>query len=171
MQEERRAILERKRNLLLLIARYLEDHGMANTVESLAKECGLVSSLNDYVLCDNIDLDTVYLDYMSYYRVKFGRPPHIAKRQEAGNNKVVIKRSRRIRSHKSASSTDKTTEEEAEVNRVKPDLGDALTVSQCMKQKVDGDAELIDFCRIRPTLKSFSNYTQEWGELANVICR
>lgn len=33
-------------------------------------------------MCDNIDLDTIYLDYCSYYHLKFGKQPKIVKRLE-----------------------------------------------------------------------------------------
>lgn len=172
-------MLERKRNLLLLIARYLEDHGMSNTVECLVKECGPLS-INEYALCDNIDLDTIYLDYMSYYRVKFGRAPNIAKRQEAGKMehlraaKLVVKRSR-MRSMGGSSEKNKTTEEEVLMHQEKPlltaNFNDSLIVSQCLKQKEMNDELGGDFCRIRPSLKSYCNYSPEWGELASIICR
>lgn len=85
-QEERRSILERKRHLLLLIAQYLSDHGLGNTVEILAKESSLLASTRrEFALCDNIDLESMYLDYISHHQLKFGRMPKITKRLDGPN--------------------------------------------------------------------------------------
>lgn len=82
-QEERRSILERKRHLLLLISQYLSDHGLCNTVDILAKESSLLATTRrEVVLCDNVDLESMYLDYVSHHQLKFGRMPKIAKRLE-----------------------------------------------------------------------------------------
>lgn len=174
LQEERRAIYERKRNLILLIARYLEDLGMANTVECMAKESG---ALGDYVLCDNVDLDTIYMDYISYYRVKFGRPPNIAKRKDALN----VERSRaaslgakrsKMRGTGATSSKpplDVELTREQTLELLKSGLQKTMIVSQCSKPVIDRMEENTRL--LRPPLRSFSNYTPEWGELANIVCR
>lgn len=36
----------------------------------------------DFVVCDNVDLDTLYLEYSSFYEVKFGKKPRFVKRIE-----------------------------------------------------------------------------------------
>lgn len=151
----------------------------------------MATLLSEYVLCDNIDLDTLYLDYTSYYRVKFGKPPLITKRLEATSanggkssdnhqrtaSKVLKKcRMRNI----FGLSLDKpaTLMDELDVNGektatdggVSAELSESLIVSQCTRP-IGTMEELCEFPRIRPTLRSFSNYTPEWGELANIVCR
>lgn len=37
----------------------------------------------DIVVCDNIDLDTILLDYSDYYHIKFNKQPKICKRIDA----------------------------------------------------------------------------------------
>ena len=46
---------------------------------SLSKETNI--DLNRYVVCDNVDLETVLMDYESFYYTKFSRYPKITKKQ------------------------------------------------------------------------------------------
>lgn len=146
---------------------------MSNTVESLVKECGLLA-LNDRVLCDNIDLDTIYLDYLMYYRVKFGRSPNISKRQEVVKTEQLSRSGKTLKKSRLrglGSSSERAMEDEGCREKILPELelGESLVVSQCLKPN-DVD-KFEDYSRIRPTLNSFRNYTPEWAELASIICR
>lgn len=62
---------------MYLIERYLKDNGLYDTCECLKNEARLQ---NDYEICDNIDLDSIYLEYASFYQVKFGKNPKILKK-------------------------------------------------------------------------------------------
>lgn len=185
IQEEKRAILERKRNLFLLIARYISDHGLTNTSEILAKECGLLA-INDHVLCDNVDLETVYLDYMSYYSLKFGRPPKIAKRLEVLDLSIgnpARKQSRTSLAGRPQSLLRKCTtlKSDMELAREKVELletslGDTMIVSQLRGDAQAKDEELkcsqiAGVERLLKPLRDFANYTPEWNDLAKIVCR
>lgn len=77
--EEIRNIHARRKNLLYLMQRYLNDNGFYGTASALKNEAKLSE---DYELCDNIDLDGIYLEYASYYQLKFGKYPKILKKQQ-----------------------------------------------------------------------------------------
>lgn len=55
----------------------MNDFGLKEARLALLTETNLSS---DYRVCDNIDLDTIYLDYCSYYHLKFGKQPKIVKK-------------------------------------------------------------------------------------------
>ncbi|KAG4072113.1 hypothetical protein HA402_015612 [Bradysia odoriphaga] len=93
MEEERRLLNERKRNILLLISQYLKDNGMFYTSASLEREA--LYNARDYQLCDNVDLDSIYLEYVSYYNLKFGKTPKIVKKSE-NIQQVQMKRSQSV---------------------------------------------------------------------------
>ena len=76
--EEIRHIQTRRKNLLYLIQRHLNDNGLYATANALKAEAKLS---DEYELCDNIDLDGMYLEYASYYQLKFGKYPRILKKQ------------------------------------------------------------------------------------------
>lgn len=60
-----------------MVAQYLDDFGLKQSKNALLTEARLS---NEFKVCDNIDLDTIYLDYCSYYNLKFGKQPKIVKR-------------------------------------------------------------------------------------------
>lgn len=76
-EEEIRNVQIRKRNILFLVQRYLHDNGLYGTATSLANEARLNEELE---LCDNVDLDGIYLEYASYYQLKFGKYPKIVRK-------------------------------------------------------------------------------------------
>lgn len=58
-----------------------------DTAESLAREAQLSG---DYQVCDNIDLDTVLVEFSDYYYAKYNKYPKICKKVEGvGHNNVV----------------------------------------------------------------------------------
>ncbi|XP_050400357.1 katanin p60 ATPase-containing subunit A-like 2 [Patella vulgata] len=75
----------RKKNLLILVLNYLSEAGYRESAQALSKETNI--DISRYEVCDNIDLDTILMEYESYYFVKFARYPKITKRlttQSAG---------------------------------------------------------------------------------------
>ena len=70
LEGEKRSV-DRKRNLLTLTARYLQDNGYLQSAETLQGEAGV--SLSKWDAADNIDLLGIMIDYEDAYRVKFGR--------------------------------------------------------------------------------------------------
>lgn len=56
-ESEEQRTEHRKRSLILLIHNYLNEQGYLNAASALIDESNI--SLKKYVLCDNMDLDTV----------------------------------------------------------------------------------------------------------------
>ncbi|XP_061172637.1 katanin p60 ATPase-containing subunit A-like 2 isoform X6 [Saccostrea echinata] len=91
----------RKKNLLILVLNYLHEEGYVDSAQSLAKETNI--DLSKYEVCDNIDLETILMEYESYYYVKFSKYPKITKKlgpQSAGDRRggshKVVSRTNRI---------------------------------------------------------------------------
>lgn len=61
----------------------MSDFGLKQTKSTLWTEASLSSECK---ICDNIDLDTIYLDFCSYYHLRFGKLPKILKRIEGESN-------------------------------------------------------------------------------------
>lgn len=49
-----------------------------DSAQSLSRETNI--DLNKYEVCDNVDLETVLMEYESYYYIKFSRYPKITKK-------------------------------------------------------------------------------------------
>ncbi|BFG02595.1 katanin p60 ATPase-containing subunit A-like 2 [Drosophila madeirensis] len=75
--EDVRNFSTRRRNILYLMHRYLLENGYYSSAEALKAE-GRLSE--EFELCDNIDLDAMYLEYASFYNMKFGKYPRILKK-------------------------------------------------------------------------------------------
>lgn len=76
--EDVRNFTTRRRNLLYLMHRYLVENGYYNSAEALKGE-GRLS--DEFELCDNVDLDAIYLEYASFFNMKFGKYPRILKKK------------------------------------------------------------------------------------------
>ncbi|XP_041884748.1 katanin p60 ATPase-containing subunit A-like 2 isoform X7 [Corvus kubaryi] len=76
-QEEMRTEARRK-NLLILILHYLIEEGYVDAANALEQETKL--DLRGFEVCDNIDLETILMEYESYYFVKFQKYPKITKK-------------------------------------------------------------------------------------------
>lgn len=81
--EDVRNFTTRRRNLLYLMHRYLLENGYYNTAEALKTE-GRLS--DEFELCDNVDLDAIYLEYASFFNLKFGKYPRILKKLDPKSN-------------------------------------------------------------------------------------
>ncbi|XP_033928776.1 katanin p60 ATPase-containing subunit A-like 2 isoform X1 [Melopsittacus undulatus] len=68
----------RRKNLLILILHYLMEKGYVDAAYALEQETKL--SLRGFEVCDNVDLETILMEYESYYFVKFQKYPKITKR-------------------------------------------------------------------------------------------
>lgn len=70
-------IFHNSRNIVYLIAEYLKDAGLTKSHSTLIEESQLST---EFVVCDNVDLETLYLEFSSFYQVKFGKKPKFVKR-------------------------------------------------------------------------------------------
>ncbi|NWI75917.1 KATL2 protein, partial [Dryoscopus gambensis] len=68
----------RRKNLLILILHYLIEEGYVDAANALEQETKL--GLRGFEVCDNIDLETILMEYESYYFVKFQKYPKITKK-------------------------------------------------------------------------------------------
>lgn len=79
MSEEKRNA-DRKRNLIILIEKYLLCLGCIDSVTKLEQESQI--SLEKWDTADNIDLFMIFLDYEQYYEARFGKIPKVVKKVE-----------------------------------------------------------------------------------------
>ncbi|XP_073536637.1 katanin p60 ATPase-containing subunit A-like 2 isoform X1 [Phyllobates terribilis] len=79
----------RRKNLLILIMHYMLQEGYVDSANALEQESKL--SLRRFEVCDNIDLETILMEYESYYFVKFQKYPKITKKVGETDSKVFAK--------------------------------------------------------------------------------
>ena len=68
----------RKKNLLILVLNYMYEEGYVEAAQALGRETNI--DVTKYEVCDNIDLETIIMEYESYYYVKFAKYPKITKK-------------------------------------------------------------------------------------------
>jgi katanin p60 ATPase-containing subunit A1 len=79
MSEEKRNT-ERKRNLVILIEKYLLTLGCLDSVTKIEQETNI--TLEKWDTADNIDLFMIFLDYEQYYEARFGKAPKVVKKMD-----------------------------------------------------------------------------------------
>eukprot|EP01017_Pseudomicrothorax_dubius_P045032 TRINITY_DN7713_c0_g2_i1.p1 TRINITY_DN7713_c0_g2~~TRINITY_DN7713_c0_g2_i1.p1 ORF type:complete len:489 (+),score=109.59 TRINITY_DN7713_c0_g2_i1:55-1521(+) len=77
LAEEKR-VQDRRRNVLILIERYLLSLGYLDTVNKLQAESNI--SLDKWDVADNMDLYMIVTEFEQFYEMKFGKAPKLAKK-------------------------------------------------------------------------------------------
>uniref|UniRef100_A0A8C9SQH8 Katanin p60 ATPase-containing subunit A-like 2 n=1 Tax=Scleropages formosus TaxID=113540 RepID=A0A8C9SQH8_SCLFO len=79
----------RRRNLLILIFHYLKEEGYMDAAGVLEQETSF--GLHRFEACDNIDLETILMEYESYYFIRFQKYPKLTKKvPETCNGKKKV---------------------------------------------------------------------------------
>lgn len=172
-QETKHSPFQRQRNILYLISQYLSDFGLKQTKTALWNEANLSV---DFKICDNIDLDTIYLDFCSYYHLKFGKLPKIVKRIETEANDCNFNKGK-LNKGKSSESTQKSTEDCQK--KLKKDtngtaIDEFVVTSSFSGEVVNGEkkeesTEVLE--KYRRSTVLFEHFSGELRDLAHVIER
>lgn len=144
--------------------------GLHATNSHLIEEAQLCK---EYHVCDNIDLDTMYLEFVSYQQIKFGKPPKILKKIESMGDdgqpentifkkNSAVKRRSIFKNPSEGSSVSETTNNCSIASK-------SLTVSQIQGQYNEFANSYA--CTYKP-LHLHDHYTSpEWKEMAENIVR
>lgn len=163
-KETKLSPFQRQRNMLYLIAQYLTDFGFKQTKIALLNEAHLTG---EFKVCDNIDLDTIYLDFCSYFHMKFGKMPKILKRTENDSNEPLNQRAKVIK----AKSLEKGKKESNESSC------NEFVITNTMSNAVDSNHGVQNceshslISKYRKTVDLFEQFVGETRELAYVIER
>ncbi|KAM4708144.1 katanin p60 ATPase-containing subunit A-like 2 [Discoglossus pictus] len=79
----------RRKNLLILIMHYLMQEGYVDSANALEQETKL--GLRRFEVCDNIDLETILMEYESYYYIKFQKYPKVTKKAVDNDSRLHTK--------------------------------------------------------------------------------
>uniref|UniRef100_A0A182N6E2 AAA+ ATPase domain-containing protein n=1 Tax=Anopheles dirus TaxID=7168 RepID=A0A182N6E2_9DIPT len=176
-EQDRRSIYERRRNILYLVANYLSSMGLHQTRQALVDETALTA---EYEVCDNIDLDTIYQDFCSYFLIKFGKQPRIVKRTESIGPLPTVQRKLSGARRKppptalkpdgkdpllsSLAATTTAGGDELQAIRITP--GNVPGTEQ-----TDGCRPLVPFANPKLLVRLQDHFTSEWKDLAEEVCR
>ncbi|XP_023224457.1 katanin p60 ATPase-containing subunit A-like 2 [Centruroides sculpturatus] len=134
----------RRRNLLILIHHYLNEQGYIRSAENLNDEVAF--NLNQYEVCDNVNLEIILQEFEVFYYAKFRKYPHLTKKSNEGikdeNNKKKLHNKYR--------------------NSSQNNNGNNQVSSDCLKE---------DNFKILQSYAAFPKHNDEWNELAQVILK
>lgn len=77
-QSEEKKAVEKKRNLIVLCARFFQDLGYIDSVQQIQADTKI--SLSKIDVADNVDLQTILTEYEDFYEMRFGRKPKITRK-------------------------------------------------------------------------------------------
>ncbi|XP_001850491.2 katanin p60 ATPase-containing subunit A-like 2 [Culex quinquefasciatus] len=176
-EQDKRSLYERRRNILYLVSNYFSIMGLTQARQALLDETHLTE---EFEVCDNIDLDTMYQEYCSYYQLKFGKAPRIVKKADSQPATAPVLPQRKQSGCKKRTQPKQTLSPrgEPEVDGEAKGLGNNLTVSQLVnpnqpvspsKVMENGIGGMVP--NLRPFIRLHENFSSDWKELADLICR
>eukprot|EP00418_Pyrodinium_bahamense_P043146 CAMPEP_0179194612 /NCGR_PEP_ID=MMETSP0796-20121207/96726_1 /TAXON_ID=73915 /ORGANISM="Pyrodinium bahamense, Strain pbaha01" /LENGTH=103 /DNA_ID=CAMNT_0020898941 /DNA_START=17 /DNA_END=325 /DNA_ORIENTATION=- len=77
-QSEEKKAVEKKRNIIVLCARFFQDLGYIDTVQQIQADTKI--SLDKIDAADNVDLQTILTEYEDFYEMRFGRKPKLTRK-------------------------------------------------------------------------------------------
>jgi katanin p60 ATPase-containing subunit A1 len=80
--------MERRRNIIILVSKYLLQLGYSDAVTKIEQESNL--SLANWDTADNIDLYMVVLEFEQYYEMRFGKLPKMVKKAEGCTHSIIF---------------------------------------------------------------------------------
>lgn len=149
---------------------------MKQTKTALWNEANLTA---DYKVCDNIDVDTIYLDFCSYYHLKFGKLPKILRKIENDLNEPITQRTKVLKA-KSSEYSSKVQSDDCQKKEKKDctelsSNGVSITNSILNTDNVHSDVEnygsLTLISKYRKNIDLFEQFVGESRELAYIIER
>lgn len=157
-KEERRQRIERKRNLIYLIQQYLSDIGLTQTKKTLTDEYKLTG---EYKVCENVDLEMVYMEYASYFQLKFGKKPIVLRKNS--NSRPPIQSPSRKGRRESGEHPIRTDDKK----RIQEKDEELLSVLQI----VSSTSPPTDIPKGTSLSRPIDHLPQDWKEIADNICR
>ncbi|KAH9133102.1 hypothetical protein AeRB84_020742 [Aphanomyces euteiches] len=79
-------LIDRKRNVLVLMLHYCVETGYLQTAEKLQQEAGV--ALSKFEVVDNIDLLRIVQEFEDFYEMKFGKKPKLVRRTSGDEEKA-----------------------------------------------------------------------------------
>nr|XP_047907403.1 katanin p60 ATPase-containing subunit A-like 2 isoform X5 [Anser cygnoides] len=134
----------RRKNLLILILHYLMEEGYVDAANALEQETTL--GLRGFEVCDNIDLETILMEYESYYYVKFQKYPKITKKvlDSAENKQQLRTAGKNRRATSSSQNLPRTKHQTVQRPSSKTSLGRTTELKSSTKESPKQD-QIIDF--------------------------
>lgn len=124
-------------------------------------------------MCDNIDLDSMYLEYCSLFQIKFGKKPRILKRIDAPNRSSQQLTTNRQTNAMPRQQSIKKEPSEATCTQVQ-DMEGVLKISSTTGSPpvTSSDQEMVICNETKPpSMVDFDCFPEDWKDIVENICR
>lgn len=135
---------------------------------------------NEFLVCDNVDLETIYLEFSSYFQVKFGKKPRFVKKADHPNVSLTSLTSSLISTDSRLSSTKRRS-----ILKINPNVttilqpkainditsSDCLRISSFSPPTHDDNNDKMCFLFPKPMSNDdfFNNHPSDWKEMTEMI--
>ncbi|CAG9566379.1 unnamed protein product [Danaus chrysippus] len=147
----------RKRILKYLVLGFIKQEGYMNTAETFTSEAGIT---DEYVLCDNIDLDIILQDYCSYYLIRFNKQPQFCRKVDERPVK---------RPHTRRTRREPEVEQDPGSGDAETELPAMFTVTKLLKESVLANTEAIPTVDKKPFACLMVEMAPEKRQLAEYL--
>lgn len=79
---------ERKKATLILVHQFLHENGYLSSARELASNIGF--NLSGVTCADNVDLETIVIEYEEYYGIKFGKRPKLFRKIDSSSSSSLL---------------------------------------------------------------------------------
>lgn len=149
---------------------YLKEAGLHKSHSTLIDEAQLSS---EFSVCDNVDLETIYLEFCSYFQIKFGKKPRFVKKVEqnipasSSNSQTLSKKRANLKTAPHVSSVlsdmsarDITSNQFLRISSISPPTNDDSTekLSPVFAKPMNSE----DF---------FNSHPFDWKEMTEIILK
>ncbi|KAK9884224.1 hypothetical protein WA026_005173 [Henosepilachna vigintioctopunctata] len=172
-EQKKKDFEEQKRFILYLILDYTKNHNLQLTYETLKKE----AQLNEqFVVCDNIDLELIFQEFQSYYNMKYQRDAKIIRKLTEKSSTIVQKTQSagKVRSLEH-NNTSKNYDKHEHLTESKTEDFSFQIVPIGLQTKFtmtdDRKNWYANSDRQYKPLTDFPGYTEEWKEMADQIIK
>lgn len=128
---------------------------------------------NEFLVCDNVDLETIYLEFCSYFQVKFGKKPRFVKKIDP---KTISVSSLVSESRQSMAKRRANLKTAPHVSTVFPEVlvkdissSDCLRVSSLSPPTHDDDKISPIYPKPMSNDEFFNNHPGDWREMTEMI--
>ena len=135
-----------------MITEHLRSEGFSEAADTLVSS--LPWDVDQYVVCDNVDLKIILEEYNSYHQVKYGKKPDVCRRSEKENNEVAVKRKKPQKMTKRSSSLNNSKH-----NTPLPDACGVNDLQVTGKSVIEDDIKHNDF--VLPTTLMLNEESRE----------
>lgn len=147
----------------------MKETGLSKSHAALIDESQLSP---DFTVCDNVDLETIYLEFSSFYSIKFGKKPKFVKKNEQ-QQKISSQSSVDTQAARQAVTKRKSSIKSPPTSEKSCDLETSINVTSLSPQPSLSQNPQLDSngLFLKPMRDYLNNHPQDWRDMSEMIIK